>query len=358
MKRKFVMKRFLIITFVYFFSVWFFSCVVFAQDLACPTCPVISPIEDPANVVEVDSMPSGKAACRVRAGGGCGSGSVVGHWNGGSLIMTNAHVAGTRVGRSVTVDAVVDGVTVSKPARVVMAAYSDRTLTDWAVLHVPDWTAIEPVKMSREKPSGSHYTKGSPRCVWPLVSTDVSTADISDSSPLWRWRPNAIGGQSGSGVWSDDDNLQKGLLTWSWGGLGAGQQTSEIFRQASERSVSGEPRIAGLTDVGGGAVACENGFFAEANVTELPIWSDGQDEPADPDTPSLTAKEAELLATLKRRSAELGIDYADALTMLIGADCNAADGEMVGQLRVQCKERGIDFVRLVQLILELLELFR
>lgn len=265
--------------------------------------------------------PSSNNAVRIFAGNGCGSGSVVGD----GLIMTNAHVVGTRVGRQVTVRPKATGREIV--GTVIMAAYSDRTLADWAVVKCdPEGLqGITPVPMSTKPPSGRHYTTGSPRCVWPLTSTAVITADIADNSPLWRWRPNAIGGQSGSGVWGVDDNIQDGLLTWSWGGLGAGQQTSVIYKQAREKSTAGPDRIPGLIELiepspiqQGDEVIVEVGFFKQTNVSDLPIWEGQQaepepDKPTDPDALDLTMAEAKVIDAMRAADPD---DY-DALVQIV-----------------------------------------
>lgn len=284
--------------------------------------PIVeSPVEIPVETLSDAEAPSGRAAVRVRTGGGCGSGSVCGRYKTGSLILTNAHVAGTRVGREVDIDAVVNGQKKSLKSRVIMAAYSDRTLTDWAILYVPDWKEIKPVSLSKNKPSGSHYTKGSPRCVWPLVTTTITTADIADNSPLWRWRPNSIGGQSGSGVWSRRDHRQYGLLTWSWGGLGAGQQTSEIYRQAKEKSTSGGERPPGLQAVPADGVVVEVGFFQQADIDELPIWGDEETDPTDPVEPpndgQLSPEDYALFARLKAEAETGGASHTEVIEAVI-----------------------------------------
>lgn len=249
--------------------------------------------------------PSDRNACRIVNQNSCGSGSICGEDSTGTYVLTNAHVAGTRVGRKVRVDIQQEGVSqpLSKDATVVMAGYSDRTQTDWAVLRIAGWSAtsygIKPVKLSKQKPSvqKSYYTKGSPRCVWPLRSTDITPVDMQPNMPLWRWRPNSIGGQSGSGVYSDENNLQYGLLTWSWGGLGAGQQTAEIYRQARDKTTSGLPRVDGLEELAKqnyddeGTVdrtglddpIVEEGLFAQAGITDLPIWHDPSDPEPEPE---------------------------------------------------------------------------
>lgn len=256
------------------------------------------------------------AAVRCIAGNSCGTGAVVGRDANGSFILTNAHVVGTRVGREVRVDTQNHG---TKQGRVIMAAYSDRTLSDWAIVYVEGFRDIEPVNLSKKRPTGSHYTMGCPRCVWPPRNTDIATVDIDDDSPLWRWNPNAIGGQSGSGVWSDTDNLQYGLLTWSWGGKGAGQMTAEIYRQARNQTVAGAPRIEGLEelpaqdysecefDLEGEPPTVENGFFAQAGITELPIWAEDVKPPTpDPENPDATRQ---LMVEFCRAQAEFYAEW-------------------------------------------------
>ena len=278
--------------------------------------------------------PASRAAVRVNAGNSCGSGSVCGYYRDGSLVLTNAHVVGTRVGKQVSIRTVIDGQDRSFTGEVIMAAYSSRTLTDWAIVYVEDLTEIKPVALSKEKPSGAHYTRGAPRCVWPLRDSAVITADIADNSPLWRWRPNSIGGQSGSGVWSVKDDLQYGLLTWSWGGLGAGQQTSEIYRQAKERTVTGARRISGLVEVCNPDVIVEDGFYQQSGITDLPIWAGsgggvpppGDDDGADPDNDD-------------------------------DCDCgNDDERRLLKRLRDRAKERGVNWIALLELIMKILEL--
>jgi hypothetical protein len=228
-----------------------------------------------------------RSAARMIAGNSCGSGSVVGFMDESTLLLTNAHVVGTRPGSQATVRMMVNGKDTSYTGQIVMAAYSDKTLADWAIVRVPGRIPVEPRKLSTKKPSGDHVTVGSPRCVWPLVFSALKTVNASDNSALWRWNPNAIGGQSGSGVWSVLDGNQYGLLTWSWGGYGAGQQTWWIYQQAKQRSAEvGELRPAGLVELGQRSrdVIVEEGFFMQANIGDLPIWDNGS-EPVDPVDP-------------------------------------------------------------------------
>ncbi|WP_372899172.1 hypothetical protein, partial [Stieleria sp.] len=107
---------------------------------------------------------------------------------------------------------------------------------------------------------------------------------------VWKWQPNAIGGQSGSSVHSFRDNLCYGLLTWSWGGDGAGQTVRSIWFQYANRSVIGFPKPPDLIELAENrppADELEEGFFQQSNITTLPIWAhlDEPDEPTDPDDP-------------------------------------------------------------------------
>jgi len=235
--------------------------------------------------------PSIRAVCRIINSNSCGSGSICGiQPNGHALILTNAHVAGTAIGRVVKVFVESTGDNIR--ARVIQAAYSDRTISDWAVLETTEpYQKIAPVYLSKKKPSGSHYTKGFPRCQ-PHSGTDIRTVDFG-SNGVWFWEPDAIGGQSGSGVWSDIDNFQYGLLTWEWNNHGAGQQTAEIYRQARTRSTAGYPRPPGLTELndwdwtgiekeGLDDPIFENAFVSQTSITTLPIWAEDQVEPLPP----------------------------------------------------------------------------
>ncbi len=232
------------------------------------------------------SGPSTRAVCRILNQNSCGSGSICGiRENGNALILTNAHVAGSRIGRIVTVEVESTGDRIQ--ARVIQAAYSGNTWTDWAVLETLEpYSEVHPVKLSKNRPTGSHYTKGFPRCR-AFAGSDIRTVRLADNSALWLWQPDAISGQSGSGVWSDSDNLQYGLLTWSVGRDGGGQMTSEIYRQARNCTVSGEPRIEGMKELDDFEIDYDTnglddpevieGFVTQRNITSLPIWHEDDD---------------------------------------------------------------------------------
>jgi hypothetical protein len=225
--------------------------------------------------------PSSRSCCRVLNSGSCGSGSIVGKRNGKTYVLTNAHVAGTTPGRIVQCQFPYAGNT-RIPAKVIMAGYSDRVMMDWAVLEIDQDIPLPPVKMSIDAPTGEHYTMGYPRCDGPFGQR-LRTRGITHNGVVWRWQPNAIGGQSGSGVHAFSDNLQRGLLTWSWDGDGAGQTTRSIWFQYLNRAVVGVVRPEGLIELADNrAEDLEEGFFAEANITTLPIWAHLDEPPVTP----------------------------------------------------------------------------
>lgn len=337
----------------------FVGVVLFLCFFACSgslTAQSITEIPQ-AGVVANACGPACPSAVQVLSGSGCGSGSVVGVFSGGSYVMTNAHVAGTRPGTSVTVNVDVNGTRISHTGKIVMSAFSDRTLADWALLSVPGLTGIDPVQMSTTRPIGDHYTRGSPRCVWPLKTTSVTTVDMSNNSPLWRWNPNAIGGQSGSAVWSRNDNKMYGLLTWSWGGFGAGQMTSEIYRQAKNQTVSGEPRVDGLIDLTTTGNKLEVGFFSETGLSDLPVWDNVA--PVDPVPENdYSLDEARLLSSIKSKSSKLGIEYNQSLALLTPTAGTTFVDPMFETLISQAERQRVDLSSLLDLILAILQLFQ
>jgi hypothetical protein len=233
--------------------------------------------------------PSSRGCCKVSNGNSCGSGSLVGVRNGKSIVLTNAHVAGTRIGHTVVCEFPFAN-NKRVRGRVVMAGYSDRVMMDWAVLELEELLDLPHVKLANTAPTGAHYTAGYPRCRGPFFS-QLTTRQITHNGTVWRWQPNAIGGQSGSGVHSLANNLQFGLLTWSWGGDGAGQTCRSIWFQYVNRAAVGFLRPDGLTELCERAENLEEGFFAEANITTLPIWAHLDDvtpPPVDPDQPGCT----------------------------------------------------------------------
>ena len=245
-------------------------------------CPLETDFSE-TNYQRTPYGPSSKSICRVLNSGTCGSGTVVGKRDGKTLVLTNAHVAGTTVGRVVVCEFPELG-NKKHNARVIMAAYSDRIMMDWCIVEIDSDLPLTPTKLSKDAPTGDHYTGGYPRCQGPYYQK-LTTRGFTHSGTVWRWQPISIGGQSGSGVHSFANHLYYGLLTWSWGGDGAGQTCKSIWLQYSQRATIGFIRPEGLIELSNRCEGLEEGFFSAASITDLPIWSH-LDEPTDPTPPS------------------------------------------------------------------------
>lgn len=256
-------------------------------------------------------------AVRVRVQGVCGSGSVCGFAadGTGAYVLTNAHVAGTQIGRTVSIDYAETTGMKTVPATIIAAAYSSTRLTDWALLKCQAIKGGASWRLSTTDPSAQiHATCGSPRCVWPQVCQQVRTRSATKDSTLWRWQPNSIGGQSGSSVRTlDAPNVTKGLLTWSWGGDGAGQTTRSIYRQFVNRTTDAPLRPEGLTETAEQRSYTEEGFFSEA-IDDLPIWDT---EPVKPPTDPCDPAEPKTKAELEAAIAGHGFDVTKLLELVV-----------------------------------------
>jgi hypothetical protein len=272
-------------------------------------------------------------AVRITTGNSCGSGSLVGRDSTSIFILTNAHVATNRPGNVVTCEAALRDLSGTQKfkATVIEGAYSSRETTDWSLLKAEGqyMAGIEPLKLSIRMPDHNlnSFTWGCPRCEVP--SGQVLKTVVSEGA-VWKWLPNSIGGQSGSGV--HQRGFQHGLLTWSYsapgGGVGAGQYTANIYKQSRNQTSDSDPRPPGLmipacqdpqTDLIEGYahakgetrlatvgnfqddLMVENGFLIDgfvrqAGVGDYPIWGDPDagtpppvDPPVDPPSPTLPA---------------------------------------------------------------------
>lgn len=246
-------------------------------------------------------------AVRIRNGNSCGTGSLCGRDESGIYILTNAHVAGSKIGWVVQCEALRrdGGGTELFPARVVEAAYSSRTSTDWALLKADDYkmTGIDPIRLSRTPPDQSALTGtwGCPRCEVPSGQM-LRTKTLGS---IWYWQPNSIGGQSGSAV--VQGGQQKGLLTWTIGGDGAGQLTSTIWRQSQERNTDGPARVDGMMFPSGLSpdVQLIEGYHAEAGLGEYPIWAEDAAPGPGPEPPAVTPDDPIQRDPLFRRLVDL-----------------------------------------------------
>ncbi len=171
-----------------------------------------------------------EAAVRITVGNVCGSGTVVGRNDQGkSIILTNAHVAGTKRGREVKVQRWgMNGTSERGTAKIIAAGYKRGASLDYALLECNgDFAAdVTPIPLAQRYPdtTNSITSTGCPRCEWPSMQV---LKLINDQGQVLSWKPEAISGRSGSSVIEHTQEGPRvvGLLTWAGNGNGLGQST-------------------------------------------------------------------------------------------------------------------------------------
>jgi hypothetical protein len=240
---------------------------------------------------EISAGQSSPNACRVRQGNACGSGSLIGWHNGGSLVMSNWHVA-SGIGREASCQFRIGSQDITRTGRIILGAYSNRVTADWCIIFIPDWQVIRPVWGSRARPAGDDrfYTTGSPSCVYPLRSQSQSRILSNNNQGFVTLSTPAVPGQSGSAMWSHKTNWQQLLITWRTGSGNTGAQPLDyIWTQAQTAmqtgALIGGPMPDGVERLSGSDEELEEGFFAEASIRALPIWAEDQSKPEPDPTP-------------------------------------------------------------------------
>lgn len=229
-----------------------------------------------------------KSQVKITVANTCGSGTVVYQDDDKCLILTNAHVVGTQIGRQVSVWSYFrDGRHESRQTGVVtFAAFRRGQSIDLAVVEtqpIPEAVAI-PIADNGRCNNARHWTGGSPRCEDTKFSQVFFTRQDSGDS-IYYWLPNAIGGQSGSGVLSQEKNLLTALLTWSNGTEGMGQSSAVVYDVLTQRRTSmSAPLPANAIP------ACENPQPCDDGISgELAVWPPGMfgkcGDPTDPADP-------------------------------------------------------------------------
>jgi hypothetical protein len=144
-------------------------------------------------------------------------------------VLTNAHVAGTTRGRTVNVERWnTNGTSEKGTGTIIASGYGRGTSVDFALLKCSAAFAkdVDPIPLADRYPSNqsSVTTFGCPRCEWP--SLQVLRLNRKEGQIL-SWKPEAIGGRSGSSLidYTDEGPRVVGLLTWAGGGEGLGQST-------------------------------------------------------------------------------------------------------------------------------------
>ncbi len=181
-----------------------------------------------------------KATIRVTVSGVCGSGTVVGRdADGNALVLTNAHVAGTQRGRVVNLERWnLDGTSERGQGSIVAAGYGSGLSVDFALLRCnPEFAkGVLPIPLANRYPDAQALVTnfGCPRCEWP--SLQVLKLNRRESQVL-TWKPQAIGGRSGSSVvdYTEAGPRVVGLLTWGGNGEGLGQSTPFLLEAMKGR---------------------------------------------------------------------------------------------------------------------------
>lgn len=358
-------------------SLLWFCGPLFAQQVCPPgtVCemPPMVVIAQAAQPAEVVSVVADSPHVRCMINGSCGSGTICGSDGNGSYVVTNAHVTGTALGKSVIVDVIVGNGGKRTNGRTVMTGYSDSRMVDFSIVFVEGLSSKRYMPMLKTEPSAAPYeTIGSPKCVWPLVRKAFnSPRNYADG--LITGSPNAIGGQSGSAIYNTQGQ-QIALLTWSISGRCAGQKTAKLWQVATERNLQlAELRPEGLSELADGPGDGDRpettegiqgccGLFEMADdsptyehvrpdtksqlafvvgnaMEDLPIWVGPPKPPVEPpgngDCMEVSAKERELIEFLR---AQMGEE-----TGLIGGGPN---------------QRAIDYVKLIGLIMEIIRLIQ
>lgn len=174
------------------------------------------------------------ATVRVTVGNVCGSGTIVGrNSQGQALVLTNAHVAGTKRCRVVDVQRwTMAGSSEKGKSTIIAAGYKRGSSLDYALLKCEQnfATDVVPIPLAQRYPDkdNSITSSGCPRCEWPSLQV---LRMIEDSGQVLSWKPEAISGRSGSGVVEHTPEGPRvvGLLTWAGNGNGLGQSTLLIL---------------------------------------------------------------------------------------------------------------------------------
>ncbi|GAB5402823.1 MAG: hypothetical protein Aurels2KO_10540 [Aureliella sp.] len=196
-----------------------------------------------------------EATCRVTVSGVCGSGTVVGRDSAGNaLVLTNAHVAGTKRERVVQLQRWnTDGTSERGQGAIIASGYGRGLSIDFALLKCNSAFAknVQPIPLADRYPDtkAGVSTYGCPRCEWPSMQVLSMTRD---QGQVLKWKPEAIGGRSGSSIidYTVSGPRVVGLLTWGGGGEGLGQSTPFLLNAMRGRvPKSFEPLPPGVREV-------------------------------------------------------------------------------------------------------------
>lgn len=165
-------------------------------------------------------------AARVINGQVCGTAIHIYRDQQRSLWLTNAHVAGTRKGHTVRLEIDLH-LRLRVNATLIAAAYRRGFDADWAVLETPPQPLpVCPIVVDDDPEANDvMQSAGSGRCEQTYHRYRYYENWVRD---VVYSNPNAIGGESGSGVLEATGRAVVGLLTWSASGKCVHQRSSAI----------------------------------------------------------------------------------------------------------------------------------
>jgi len=174
-----------------------------------------------------------EATCRVAAGSAYGSGTCIKHHNGKYYILTNAHVV--RGTNQVKLEFFKNGhKTLPMPARVVYRKLLNNASIDFAIVSIDEkYFGNYPPRIAKiatkSQTADRQYIKsaGCPSARW--ASAWEGTIERHEGNRIIFYPP-PVGGQSGSGLYIDNNGqtLLKGVITWKIGSGGRNPRTGYL----------------------------------------------------------------------------------------------------------------------------------
>ena len=232
-----------------------------------------------------------ESQARVRNGGTLGSATCVRRKDGKLLWLTNAHVSGTNLGKTMQLEIWFLGgqSTVKVEAVLKFAAYQQGTSVDFAILESDDVAGVVPIPISANGrcKAGHGYSGGSPRGeLTQYKERHYNSDDLT--AGIYYSLQNAIGGESGSGILDALTTRVTSLLTWTNGTYCMSQNSTNIARILREGAITVSTDLPPDAKVACDSPQnCSNGVAKEASVDIEGLFiecSDSGNPPTEPPT--------------------------------------------------------------------------
>lgn len=227
-------------------------------------------------------------AAQVRNGNTCGTACHVAKTDDHSYWLTNAHVAGTQIGKEMNLHTH-DGKPATMRAAVVAAAFRRGSSVDIAVLRsAPHHSTPIPIAIDGPVDDDPQHSGGAPRCEpcsWKHRYVRQQTDALTWSSPV------AIGGESGSGVQDAQERAIVGLIAWSSRGMALAMNSRVVHQALTTEAIPAASLLPADAKV-----ACENpqptedGISFEAAPLPTSMWTNlkpTDPDPGEPDCPTI-----------------------------------------------------------------------